>query len=149
MIRHETTQTPVLPPVNEDNAILEQTRCTLMRLRTQGYSLQQIADQFGGVNKALIHRLLNDPGFWSDTLITAVTGERWITIPARVRVTGRVPDELVFDDLRQCDVTGDWFQPSDPRQRFRPGLSEAVKRAARRDLEAARAKYRMNGDWGI
>ncbi len=139
--------TPRSGRVTTCNGIFERTLSELMALRMRGLSYEQIATRYS-VNRATVYRAVN--GAWSDALVSAVTGEHWRTVPARVKLPGDYapPDELVLE-LRRCDVSDEWFTPCCASQRFAPGLSEAVKRAARRDIDKARDKYaRMGGDWG-
>lgn len=140
------TTAPRKTPVTTCNGIREKTLSELMSLRVRGLSYEQIATRYG-VNKAQIHRAVN--GDWSDAVVSAVTGERWLTILTRVKLapTTPPPDELVIE-LRRCDVTDRYYIPTCAGQRFHPDTSPALRRAARRDLDVAREKYARMGDWG-
>ncbi len=88
---------------------------------------------------------------WSTALAQAHTGQPWrtVTLAFKPEAGASYPHYVVAPyGPRRCDVTDRWFVPTDPRQRFAPGLSEAVKRAARRNLARARARWAQEGDWG-
>ncbi len=140
--------------VTQGNDPRERMLAELLALRLQGATYEELAEELG-VSKAALYKALNNPDYWSDRVIEGVLKERWVSLTARVRLPvdverGTVPSSLMIEfELRRCPVTDHWFiAPAGSTQRFTPGLSEAVKRAARRDLKKARDKYRQKGDWG-
>lgn len=120
------------------------------RFKASGLTYAQFARQEGlnhGLVRWLEERLAQDDLRWSDRL----AGPDWQTAVLAFKPAVGViyPSYLITPyPPRKCAVTDRWFVPSDPRQRFAPGLSEAVKRAARRDLARARRLYATRGDWG-
>lgn len=130
--------------------ILEITRL----MDASGLSPKQFAIRHG-VNPGLTYRLhrsrTSGQPCWSSALVSAFTNQEWrtVTLAFKPETGASYPLYVVTPYApRQCDVTDRWFVPTDSRQRFAPGLSEAVKRAARRDLVRARERWAEVGDWG-
>jgi len=130
--------------------ILEITRL----MDASGLSPKQFAIRHG-VNPGLTYRLQRSQASgqlcWSSALVAAFTNQEWrtATLAFKPEAGASYPHYVVAPYApRRCDVTDRWFVPTDSRQRFAPGLSEAVRRAARRDLARARQKYAQLGDWG-
>ena len=135
--------------VTRRNAALLQTQTAVYNMLADGCSQRSIAARFG-VNPATVHRIINEPDYWSGQMVRATTGQNWQTVPAHVLLPDGTPppDELVLE-LRRCDVTDRYFVPTCERQRFHPDTSPALRRAGRRNLDEARKKYRRLGrDWG-
>jgi hypothetical protein len=99
---------------------------------------------------ALINRVLRGHIAWSQTLVSALVDPDWHACQLIYNAPVDVPRGVqVFSPHapRVCPVTGVWFVSSHG-QKYVPGLSAAVKRAARRDLARARERYATEGDWG-
>lgn len=114
-----------------------------------GLSLSKIARQYGVNPGFLAYQEKRGADYVKPDLYAAILGESWHT--AKVLWRGEpvaAAHVLAQFPPRQCPVTDGWFIPNHTGQKYWPGLSPAVKRAARRDLEKAREKFGEFGDWG-
>lgn len=125
----------------------------LLEFREQGENDYTIAKRFG-LSNVQVGAVFKGGLYFSPTVIKRVLGQDWGVVRLYFPVTpnngaGNVPPIIVtHSPPRQCPVTDTWFIPTQPTQKYLPGLSAAVKRAARRDMDAARRKFGERGDWG-
>ena len=144
------TCTAVARRKRPDNNVTDPIQATADAYRESGLT----PGEFAGRRKLnpgtayWMKRCLDDGGLrWSD----ALAGEGWrsTTVAFPADASAPVPAYIISPYApRRCDVTDRWFIPITTQQRFAPGLSEAIKRAARRDLARARDRYISEGDWG-
>ena len=116
----------------------------------EGFSLSRIARLYGVQNIGfLAYQVKRGDAYIRPDLYRAMLGETWHTTKVLWRGPAvNAPHVLAQHPPRQCPVTGTWFIPTQSTQKYLPGLSPAVKRAYRRNPDAARVKFGERGDWG-
>lgn len=140
--------------ITQRNGIVSKTYSALLSRRARGDSYHTIADDCG-VNVATVHRAIDDPDYWSDPLVEALTGERWVSVTVRMRLDDNVaredvPKALVTGfEVRCCPITDMLFVvPSWSRAKFHPQTNAAARRKYRHDPDGARVKWRARLNWG-